>query len=305
MFYCTSPGAFINTVFIEKFLNDRKLTITRMAGKDAAQRVKGYGTIGEVMYLTAAIGLRLSALPVIGRVVDLIASGRRLKVVTVPVGTIFYRSPAVLHIDAAKQLVESSSYIVRTNTCMCRESKHCKEYPVDLGCLFLGDGARKMSLHGRVQPVTKEEALAHLDRASELGLITNVIWSSLELTALGVDPGHTVELCSCCPCCCLAFKTRNASLAFLDGIAGFGVSHVLDKDDCTRCTNCVSACPFRAIQVDLRDGPSVDERRCKGCGRCVAVCGPAALKIVPFEYVKSSTPLPGTLYLEEFLEKVR
>lgn len=276
-----------------------------MAGKGAAPRLKGYGFIGKAMYLTADLGLRLSTLPVIGRIVDLIASRRRLKVVTVPVGAIFNRSPAVLHIDAAKQLVEASSYIVRTNTCMCRESQHCKEYPDDLGCLFLGDGARKMGINSRVQPVTKEEALAHLDRASELGLITNVIWSSLELTALGADPGHAVELCSCCPCCCLAFKTRNASLAFIDGIAGFGISRVLDKDDCTRCTNCVNACPFRAIRIDMRDGPIIDERRCKGCGRCVVVCGPAALKIVPFESVTSSTPLPGTLYLEEFLEKVR
>lgn len=276
-----------------------------MAGKDPAPGLKRYGFIGKAMYAVVGLGMRLSGLPVLGRAIDLIAARCRLKVVTVPVGATFTRSPAVLHIEAAKQLVEASSYIVRTNTCVCRESQHCRDYPDDLGCLFLGTGARKMSLHGRVHPITKEAALAHLDRAKELGLITNVIWSSVELTALGVDPSHTVELCSCCPCCCLAFKTRHASLAFLDGIAGFGVAQVTSVDDCTRCTNCVHACPFKAITVDMQYGPTIDARRCKGCGRCEAVCGPRALEIVPFEPEKSATPLPGTMYLTEFLEKVK
>ncbi|WP_424359233.1 DUF362 domain-containing protein [Methanocella sp. MCL-LM] len=277
-----------------------------MAGKDKIPGAKRYGLMGKAMYFVAALGLRLSTVPVIGDVFGLLASRRRLKVVTVPVGTRFNRNPAVLHIDAAKQLVEASSYIVRTDTCMCRESQHCKDYPIDLGCLFLGEGARKMVQHGQVRPVTKEEALAHLEWARQAGLITNVIWSSPELIALGADPAHTVELCSCCPCCCLAFKTRNASVAFLDGIAGFGVSRLTSVDDCTRCTNCVGVCPFKAIRLDdIVEGPVIDERRCKGCGRCEVACRPGILKIVPFEPEKSATPLPGTMYLEEFLLKVR
>ncbi|CAJ37150.1 4Fe-4S binding protein [Methanocella arvoryzae] len=276
-----------------------------MAGKDRIFRVKRYGTAGKLMYSLAAVGLRLSRVPVIGKFFDIVASRHRLKVVTVPVEAKFSRNPAVLHIDAAKALVEASSYIVRTD-CMCRESQQCTEYPIDIGCLFLGEGARKMGRHNKVRPVTREEALAHLERAREAGLITNVIWSSLELAAMGADPAHTVELCSCCPCCCLAFKTRNASVAFLDGIAGFGVSRITSVDDCTRCTNCVGVCPFKAIRLDdIVEGPVIDERRCKGCGRCEVVCRPGVIKIVPFEPAKSATPLPGTMYLEEFLQKVR
>jgi Pyruvate/2-oxoacid:ferredoxin oxidoreductase delta subunit len=277
-----------------------------MAGKDGIPPAKGYGPMGKMAYFLAALGLRLSGVPVVGGIFGMLASRRRLKVVTVPVEAKFNRSPAVLHIDAAKQLVEASSFIVRTETCMCRESKHCEDYPIDLGCLFLGEGARKMSLHGRIHTVTKDEALDHIERARRAGLITNVIWSSPELIALGADPSHTVELCSCCPCCCLAFKTRNASVAFLDGIAGFAVSRVTNVDDCTRCSNCVAVCPFKAIRLDdIVEGPVIDERRCKGCGRCEVVCRPGTIKIVPFEPEKSATPLPGTMYLAEFLEKVQ
>jgi Pyruvate/2-oxoacid:ferredoxin oxidoreductase delta subunit len=287
-----------------------------MPGKDIAPRGKGYGIVGAIAYRAVGMGLKLSRLPLVGTLINRLATKKRLKaitipadpvagVVTIPVGAAVKSNPAVLPFDAAKRLIEASSYIAVTNVCMCREAHGCKEYPVGLGCLFLGQGARKMSLHGRVHPISKDNALAHIERARSLGLITNVIWSTTELHALGADPASTVELCSCCPCCCLAFKTKGASRAFIDGIAGFGISKVLDPEDCTRCTNCVHACPFGAISVTMQEGPYVDPDRCKGCGRCETVCKPRVLKIFPVEPAEHATPLPGTMYLEGFLEMVR
>ena len=276
-----------------------------MPGKDTAPGIKGYGLAGAVAYLTVSIGMKLSRVPLAGRLVDRFAAKKRLRVVTIPVGAALKSSPAVLPFDAAKRLIEASSYICATRVCMCREAGGCRDYPVSLGCLFLGQGARSMGRHIGVHEVTKGEALAHLEQARSLGLVTNLIWSSLELNALGADPAYTVELCSCCPCCCLAFKTRGASRAFIDGIAGFGLAKVVAPDDCTRCTNCVHACPFGAIRVDMHDGPNVDSGRCKGCGRCETACKPRVLKIFPVEPAERATPLPGTMYLEEFLTMVR
>ena len=93
------------------------------------------------------------------------ADRKRLKVVTIPVGAALKSNPAVLPFDAAKRLIEASSYIAVTDTCLCRESHRCEDYPVGLGCLFLGQGARTMSLHGRIHPITRDGALAHLERA--------------------------------------------------------------------------------------------------------------------------------------------
>jgi Pyruvate/2-oxoacid:ferredoxin oxidoreductase delta subunit len=283
-----------------------------MPGKDLAPGGKGYGLAGAVAYRAVSLGLKLSRLPLAGSLVDRLAVKKRLKVltipsgmVTIPVGAALKSNPAVLPFDAAKRLIEASSYIIVTDVCMCREAHDCREYPAGLGCLFLGPGARKMSLHGRVRSISRDDALAHLERARSLGLITNVIWSSAELHALGADPASTVELCSCCPCCCLAFKTRGASRAFIDGIAGFGVAKAVAPDDCTRCTNCARACPFGAIRVDMHDGPHVDVERCKGCGRCETACKPRVLKIFPVEPAERATPLPGTMYLEEFFAMVK
>jgi Pyruvate/2-oxoacid:ferredoxin oxidoreductase delta subunit len=283
-----------------------------MPGKDMAPGGKGYGIAGRIAYGAASIGLGLSKLPVAGALVSRVAAKKRFKVLTIPTGIVtipvdatLRSNPAVLPFDAARQLVEAAVCIVVTDTCLCRESHRCEDYPVGLGCLFLGEGARAMSLHGRVRPIKREDALAHLDRARALGLVNNLIWSTTELRALGAEPSRTVELCSCCPCCCLAFKTRNASRAFVDGIAGFGVAKVMAPEDCTRCTNCVRACPFGAIRVDMRDGPHVDTGRCKGCGRCETACKPRVLKIFPAEPAGGATPLPGTVYFEEFLAMVR
>jgi Pyruvate/2-oxoacid:ferredoxin oxidoreductase delta subunit len=226
--------------------------------------------------------------------------------VTIPVGAAIKSNPAVLPMDAARRLVDSASYIAVTDVCFCRESHSCRDYPVGLGCLFLGKGAKKIGLRGRVHSITKDNALAHLERARTLGLITNVIWSTTEFHAIGADPRSTVELCSCCPCCCLAFKTRKASRAFIDGIAGFGISKVVTPiEECTRCTNCVHVCPFAAITVDIHSGPYIDPGRCKGCGRCETICKPGVLKIFPVEPAARATPLPGTMYLEEFLDMVK
>jgi Pyruvate/2-oxoacid:ferredoxin oxidoreductase delta subunit len=187
---------------------------------------------------------------------------------------------AILPFDAVRRLVDSASYIVGLDACMCREIHDCKDYPVDLGCLFLGEGARTLHYKG-VRELTKDEALDRLERAKRLGLVNNIIWSSGELKLLGADEKRTIELCSCCPCCCLMFKTRNASRAFADNFSGFGVSKVVDAGECTHCTNCESACPFNAISVDLRNGPMIDESRCKGCGRCEMACKPEVLKVFP------------------------
>ena len=276
-----------------------------MPGREGDREGKGYGLAGALAYRAVSLGLNLSRLPIVGRLFDRMAARMRLKVVTIPAGAAVKSNPAVLTSDIARQLVASASYIAAANVCLCRESHGCLDYPVGLGCLFLGPGARGISLRGRVRPITKDEALARLEQARSLGLITNVIWSTAEFHAIGADPAGTVELCSCCPCCCLAFKTRKASRAFIDGIAGFGVSRAVAPDECARCTNCEQACPFGAVRVDMHRGPVIDVERCKGCGRCETACRHGVLKIFPVEPAERATPLPGTMYLEEFLEMVK
>jgi Fe-S-cluster-containing hydrogenase component 2 len=46
---------------------------------------------------------------------------------------------------------------------------------------------------------------------------------------------------------------------------------IINKDTCSGCGDCVSACPLDAITIN--DGKAVvDESTCGDCGACVDVC---------------------------------
>lgn len=260
-------------------------------------------------YYMAVFFLRLSRLPVIGKPFEALGSGARLKVVTVPVGAKVRGTSAILPPDSMTRLVEAASYVAIADACMCRQAHQCKDYPHTPGCIYLGEGAR--TIKHKTRQAEKKEALEWLEKARAMRLVTNVIWSSVEFDAIGAQASRTVEVCSCCPCCCLMFKTRDASRAYTDNIIGSGVCRVTDADACARCTNCERACPFKAIHVDLHAGPSVDEGRCKGCGRCEAVCRAKVLKVFPkgnegdfSNACEHGTPNASNL-MERFLAMVR
>ena len=260
-------------------------------------------------YRAAGLAFYLSRLPLVGRLFEAPGAAGRLTVVTVPVNVKLRETTAILPFDMVRQLVDAAAYVAIADTCMCREAHHCKDYPVSPGCVYLGEGARTIKY--RTKEATKKEAIEWLEKARSLGLVTNLVWSSVEFEAIGADAARTIEICSCCPCCCLMFKTRNASKAYMDNILGFGTARVIDADGCTRCSNCVPACPFKAITMRRHEVPEIDATRCKGCGRCEAACREAILKVLPKENAGDfsdrclqSTPNAHEL-LERFLAMVK
>ena len=78
-------------------------------------------------------------------------------------------------------------------------------------------------------------------------------------------------------------KTANApeALAMPKQGALFGSIDV-DKDSCTLCMSCVSACPANALQ-DNQQTPQLRfyEKNCVQCGLCVRTCPEKALSLVP------------------------
>ena len=68
-----------------------------------------------------------------------------------------------------KEVIKEAEDIVIMHKCLCRSSANCEDYPQDFGCIFIGPATRKIaSKYGRT--ATVEEALAHVDKADELGL---------------------------------------------------------------------------------------------------------------------------------------
>lgn len=175
------------------------------------------------------------------------------------------------------------------NFCICRSSMDCQDYPVDLGCLFLGDAVLDINpqLGGLV---SKEEALKHLKNCRDAGLVQMIGKNKLDAQWLGVKPGEKLlSICNCDPCCCLWRVSPILAPKIGSKIKKMPGVKVQVTDKCIGCGTCIKGVCF-VNAIDLIDNRAVISNECRGCGRCVENCPQKAIKII-FEdvnYVKKS-----------------
>jgi len=175
------------------------------------------------------------------------------------------------------------------NTCICRDGTKCKDYPIDLGCLFLGEAAAGINPKlGR--PVTKEEALEHERRCREAGLVHMIGRNKLDTVWLGVGPGdRLLTICNCCPCCCLWTMLPNLAPEIGAKVTRMPGVNVAVSSRCVGCGTCTQGiCFVNAISMN-GDRADIGEA-CRGCGRCVEVCpqGAIELSVEPGQFVSES-----------------
>jgi len=179
-----------------------------------------------------------------------------------------------------EHFVEQATHLWIMNTCICRETGHCQDYPIDLGCLFLGEAVLGINPQlGRL--VSKQEALDHVRRCQEAGLVHFIGRNRLDPIWLGIGPGNKLlTICHCCPCCCLWGTTLPHMVPFIsDKVRRMEGVSVAVNDRCVGCGLCAQgACFMGAIR--LADGRAViDEGLCRGCGRCVQACPRGAIEL--------------------------
>jgi len=168
------------------------------------------------------------------------------------------KSEWILPYDDVKAiLLASKSFNVRD--CICRVQqdfigRKC-DFPLKI-CLNFASYERP------AQPgdISKDEALALLDKAEEIGLVHTV---SNVMKGFGY-------VCNCCGCCC----------GILRGITDWGIENsvayanyysVIDPSECQGCGTCIKRCQVHAISEE--NGVAVvDLKRCIGCGLCVTGC---------------------------------
>lgn len=175
-------------------------------------------------------------------------------------------------------LIESTSTRVLMNECMCRRGENCQNYPQDFGCLYLGDGAAKISPSmGRL--VDTQEAIAHVEEAMGLGLVPLVVHTSFDALALRIPYRRMLGICFCCDCCCTIQQgLRLGPPSFWDIVVRLPGLAVEVNGRCTGCGACEEACYVRAISVC--DGRAqIDQELCKGCGRCLPACPSGAIAL--------------------------
>jgi electron transport complex protein RnfB len=168
--------------------------------------------------------------------------------------------------------------------CICRKQKAligqaCK-HPIDV-CLAMHPRPGVFDDSPTLRPLSRDEAMATLQRAAEAGLV-HTVTNTVEGTSY---------ICNCCTCSC----------GILRGMAELGIANVVASSPfvnqvqdglCDGCEACIAACQFNALSMD---GAlvAVDRDRCVGCGVCVLACAAGALVLArrPEQEIK---PVPQT-----------
>jgi hypothetical protein len=122
----------------------------------------------------------------------------------IPIGAAIEKEPdIILPSKVVDHFIETASHRVLMNFCICHESMECEDYPIELGCMFLGDAAKKIHPElGREASV--EESKEHARKCRDSGLVYSVGKSKLDSVWLAVGPDtKLLTICNCCPCCCL------------------------------------------------------------------------------------------------------
>lgn len=182
--------------------------------------------------------------------------------------------------DILKEVIKKCDDIVIMNDCLCRTSSNCKDYPQDIGCIFLGPTSKKIP-RNICHDATVEEALEHVDKADKAGLSHLIGRNKIDSVWMNVRPREgLLTICHCCPCCCLWKVLPNLDSEISDKVSKLdGITINIDNDKCTLCGVCFKdICMPKAIS---RDGSkiTIDQDSCIGCGLCVNTCKVGALTI--------------------------
>jgi Pyruvate/2-oxoacid:ferredoxin oxidoreductase delta subunit len=160
--------------------------------------------------------------------------------------------------DVRAIMLEANSFHIQD--CICRlqqdqlDARRCK-FPLDM-CLGFS------SEQGGAGPgfISREEALAILDKSEEVGLVHTV---SNVMQGVGY-------VCNCCGCCCAILRSIN-ELGIDNSVAYASYVAVIDPEICASCGDCIQRCQVHAIS-EGEASSVVDRDHCIGCGLCVTGC---------------------------------
>jgi len=238
----------------------------------------------KFIYPTRRSIAKLTHVPSIGRMVDhLLFRGDEMYVLPRD-QTIQINEPldspetTVLPSQVVEHYINQANHHWIMDFCICRDGDQCQDYPRELGCLFLGKPVLQInSRMGRL--VTKEEALEHLKKCREAGLVHSIGSNRIDSIWLGVKPTEELmTICNCCPCCCLWGLVTDLTPTIGNKITRMPGVEVQVTDDCRGCGSCEDGICF-ADAIHVIDGQAHISLECRGCGRCVEICPEGAIKL--------------------------
>jgi ferredoxin len=228
---------------------------------------------------------KLTRIPLLGKIFDLLLfKGDEIvyltqdKIITLN-QEVENTEDMVLPSEILEYFIEKAKYHWVMNFCICRESMQCKNYPIDLGCLFLGEAVLGINPKlGRL--VTKQEALDHIKKCKEAGLVHMIGRNRLDKQWLGVKPGNKLlSICNCDPCCCLWRISPILAPRIGKKVQKMPGIIVKVNDNCIGCKTCMEGICF-VDAIHLVGDKAEISNECRGCGRCVEICPENAIELI-------------------------
>lgn len=253
----------------------------------------------KIFYRRRYFAALLTNFPIIGELIDRFAF-RGDHLVCLPRDQVIQidksiniEEKTVLPSQVVEHFVEQANYRWIMNFCICRDSNKCKDYPSELGCLFLGEAA--MGINPKIgRPASKIEALEHLKKCREAGLVHFIGNVKGDALWLGVKPRNKLlTICNCCPCCCIAGLIKYMSPQIAANYTKMPGVVVKVTNQCVGCGTCTKVCFVNAIHV-VKERAVINEAMCRGCGRCVLKCPKKAIELT----------LTDAQFLEKTIERI-
>lgn len=181
--------------------------------------------------------------------------------------------------EVIHHFIEKANHHWIMNFCICRDASKCKDYPIEYGCLFLGEAVQGINPKlGRL--VSREEAHEYVKKCREAGLVHLIGRNKLDASWLGVSPGDKLlSICNCCPCCCLWKVLPDMHPEIGRKVTKMPGVDVRVTDDCVGCGTCTEENVCFVDAITLIDGRAVISEECRACGRCVEVCPNGAIEL--------------------------
>ena len=237
---------------------------------------------------------KLTSIPILGKLIDLLLFKDDEiiylpKDIVIPINSeLNGQEDMVLPTKVLEYFINKAKSHWIMNFCICRKSMECKDYPIELGCLFLGEAVKDINPElGRL--VSKEEALDHVRKCREAGLVHMIGRNLLDKQWLGVNPGYKLlSICNCDPCCCLWRISPVLTPKIGRKIQKMAGVSLKVSERCLGCGTCMQGICF-VDAIHMVDNRAKITEECRGCGRCVEICPQNAIEL--------------TINDEEFVEK--
>ena len=178
-----------------------------------------------------------------------------------------------------ERLVTEIDDIFLMDECHCAGVKNRNSPRLDIGCLAFGPSIKRIHpSHGR--RINTQEAIKHIQKASEAGLVANIAHVWIDALAFHLTQfNRLLFMCLCDDDQCIyrSFMKRRGPTLDKTFKKLPGLTVKIDQIKCIQCETCIENCFVSAIEI--KGNLAVINEDCTGCGVCVRHCEEGAISV--------------------------